>query len=85
MLLIPRFSLRGQSSPAIQIDVGFRHAPHTKEASSMSSDQSALRAIDEAAGYVRDTIRHFTDVERKRILEIALRELDSKLLVRDGS
>ena len=51
----------------------------------MSSDQSALRAIEEAAGYVRDTIRHFTDDERKRILEIALRELDSKLLVQDGS
>jgi hypothetical protein len=49
------------------------------------SSESARRAIEEAAGYVRDTIRHFTDDERKRILEIARRELDSKLAVRDGS
>jgi hypothetical protein len=51
----------------------------------MSSDPSVLRAVEEAAGYVRDTIKHFTDDERKRILEIALRELDSKLAVHHGS
>ena len=51
----------------------------------MSSDPSELRAIEEAAGYVRDTIKHFTDDERKQILEIALQELGSKLAVRHGS
>jgi hypothetical protein len=52
----------------------------------MSSDPKALRAIEEAAGYVRDTIKHFTDDERKQILDGALRELDSRLVVvLDGS
>ena len=51
----------------------------------MSSDPSELRAIEEAAGYVRDTIKPFTDDERKQILEIALQELGSKLAVRHGS
>jgi hypothetical protein len=51
----------------------------------MSRDKGALQAIEEAAGYVRDTIKHFTDEERKRILETALRELDSKLAVSHGS
>jgi hypothetical protein len=39
------------------------------------------RAINEAAGYVRDTIKFFSDVERKRVLDIALAELDSGLAV----
>jgi hypothetical protein len=52
----------------------------------MSSDPQARRAIEEAAGYVRDTIKHFTDDERKQILDGALRQLDSRLAVmRDGS
>jgi hypothetical protein len=45
----------------------------------MSSAPNEPRAIEEAAGYVRDTIKHFTDDERKRILDNALRELDSRL------
>ena len=48
----------------------------SKEDGLMSNDPSAQRAIEEAAGYVRDTVRHFTDRERKQILEIALRELN---------
>jgi hypothetical protein len=51
----------------------------------MSSAPNMPRAIEEAAGYVRDTIKHFTDDERKQILDAALRELDSRLAVRDGS
>jgi hypothetical protein len=51
----------------------------------MSSDPSELRAIEEAAGYVRDTIKHFTDDERKQMLELALQELGSKLVVRHRS
>jgi hypothetical protein len=51
----------------------------------MSSAPNMPRAIEEAAGYVRDTIKHFTDDERKRILDSALRELDSKLAVSYGS
>ena len=51
----------------------------------MSSDPSAPRAIEEAAGYVRDTIKHFTDEERKQILDWALRELSSVLIVHHGS
>jgi hypothetical protein len=51
----------------------------------MSSDPSVLQAIEEAAGYVRDTIKHFADDERKQILEIALRELGSELAVRQAS
>jgi hypothetical protein len=49
----------------------------------MSSDPKVPRAIEEAAGYVRDTIKHFTDDERKEILERALRELGSRLVVPD--
>ena len=51
----------------------------------MSSAPEVPRAIEEAAGYVRDTIKHFTDDERKEILDRALRELASRLAVRDGS
>jgi hypothetical protein len=51
----------------------------------MSSDPNTPRAIEEAAGYVRDTIKHFTDDERKLILDSALRELDSRLAVSYGS
>jgi hypothetical protein len=53
---------------------------------SMSSnpDVEQDRAIMEAAGYVRDTIKPFTDAERKRILEVALSELDSGLAVSVG-
>jgi hypothetical protein len=36
------------------------------------------RAVAEAAGYVRDTIKPFTDTERKRIIELALGELNSQ-------
>jgi hypothetical protein len=50
----------------------------------MSSDPNPPRAIEEAAGYVRDTIKHFTDDERKQILDRALRELSSKLIVHHG-
>ncbi|HTO59934.1 MAG TPA: hypothetical protein VMM15_01640 [Bradyrhizobium sp.] len=50
----------------------------------MSSAPNMPRAIEEAAGYVRDTIKHFTDDERRQILDAALRELDSRLTVRDG-
>lgn len=39
-------------------------------------------AIEEAAGYVRDTIKFFDDQERKQILDQVLAELDSKLAVR---
>ena len=51
----------------------------------MHSAPKVPRAIEEAAGYVRDTIKHFTDNERKEILERALRELGSRLAVGDGS
>ena len=51
----------------------------------MSGAPKMPRAIEEAAGYVRDTIKHFTDDERKQILDSALRELGSRLAVRDGS
>lgn len=51
---------------------------------SVSRDPRKPPAIEEAAGYVRDTIKHFTDDERKQILDSALRELDSKLAVSDG-
>jgi hypothetical protein len=51
----------------------------------MSSAPNEPLAIEEAAGYVRDTIKHFTDDERKRILDSALRELDSRLAVSCGS
>jgi hypothetical protein len=47
----------------------------------MTSDPNVPRVIEEAAGYVRDTIKHFTDDERRQILDTALRELDSKLVV----
>jgi hypothetical protein len=39
------------------------------------------RAISEAAGYVRDTIKYFTDDGRKRVLDQALEMLESKLVV----
>ena len=48
----------------------------------MSSDPSELRAVEKAAGYLRDTIKHFTDDERKQMIELALQELGSKLAVR---
>jgi hypothetical protein len=52
----------------------------------MSNGPNLPQAIEEAAGYVRDTIKHFTDDERKQILDGALRQLDSRLaVVRDGS
>ncbi len=51
---------------------------------SSNPDIEQDRAIMEAAGYVRDTIKPFTDAERKRILEVALSELDSGLAVSVG-
>jgi DNA-directed RNA polymerase subunit K/omega len=51
----------------------------------MSNGPNVPQAIEEAAGYVRDTIKHFTDDERKKVLDRALRELSSKLVVHDGS
>jgi hypothetical protein len=51
----------------------------------MSGAPNIPRAIEEAAGYVRDTIKHFTDDERRQILDRALGELGSRLAVRDGS
>jgi len=51
---------------------------------SSNPDIEQDRAIMEAAGYVRDTIKPFTDSERKRILEVALSELDLGLAVSVG-
>jgi len=59
--------------------------PRNQEGHSMSGDPNIPRAIEEAAGYVRDTIKHFTDDERRQILDRALGELGSRLAVRDGS
>lgn len=42
------------------------------------------KAVTEAAGYVRDTIKPFTDAERRSILDAALRELNSELTVSIG-
>jgi hypothetical protein len=56
-----------------------------QEVNSMSNGPNLPQAIEEAAGYVRDTIKHFTDDERKKVLDRALRELSSKLVVHDGS
>ena len=39
------------------------------------------KAIKEAAGYVRDTIKFFDDEERKEILDQVLCELGSELVV----
>jgi hypothetical protein len=41
----------------------------------MSNGLNVPQAIEEAAGYVRDTIKHFTDDERKKVLDRALREV----------
>ena len=51
----------------------------------MESDPSGqqkpeARAISEAAGYVRDTIKHFSDEGRERVLNEALELLESKLV-----
>jgi hypothetical protein len=80
MGLHPRFL-----TPAGAPHAGGSFIDGLRQEDSMSSAPNEPRAIEEAAGYVRDTIKHFTDDERKRILDSALRELDSKLAVSYGS
>jgi hypothetical protein len=52
-----------------------------KLAAKLMAAQQA-KAIQDAAVCVRDAIKPFTDVDRKRVLDIALEELGCKLAVR---
>jgi hypothetical protein len=55
---------------------------HQKELAAKLMAAQHAKAMQDAAMCVRDAIKPFTDVDRKRVLDIALKELGCKLAVR---